>query len=220
MDKSPAAFPGAGFTIIRRHRLLLGVLLVTGLIELLRFYSLDALVFERDHLASGQGWRLVTGNLCHMGPSHWVLNMAGWAMGWWIYRSFFTEAQWLWLLLVSSLFVGFGLWFFTDVQSYVGLSGTLHGVFVAAAVADIRFGWRLGGWLMLVAICAKLLFEQLVGSLPGTTQMSGGNVIVDAHLFGAVGGISWVMALYAVQWWRRGCSHDRAAADKRDSTAG
>ena len=50
---------------------------------------------------------------------------------------------------------------------------------------------KAGRWdskLLLVMIIAKLLWEQLVGPLPGSETAAGGSVVVDAHLFGALMG--------------------------------
>jgi hypothetical protein len=53
-----------------------------------------------------------------------------------------------------------------------------------------------------MVICAvvvgKLLYEQLVGPLPGSESVAGGTVIVNAHLYGAVGG-----GLAAFFFWHR-----------------
>ena len=46
-----------------------------------------------------------------------------------------------------------------------------------------RFGWVLGGFLV-----AKLAYEQLLGPLPLSSATSGGQVVVDAHLYGALAG--------------------------------
>ena len=48
----------------------------------------------------------------------------------------------------------------------------------------------LDGWILAVFIVAKLAYEQFAGALPfaGTA-----NTIVDAHLYGAIGGV--VLAL-------------------------
>jgi rhomboid family GlyGly-CTERM serine protease len=40
----------------------------------------EMLQFERDAIAAGQWWRLVTGHLIHLGWSHWALNLAGLAI--------------------------------------------------------------------------------------------------------------------------------------------
>jgi membrane associated rhomboid family serine protease len=45
-------------------------------------------------------------------------------------------------------------------------------------------------------VCGKLLWEQAVGPLPGSAEVAGGKVIVDAHLYGAIGGLvlGWVLS--------------------------
>ena len=53
-----------------------------------------------------------------------------------------------------------------------------------------------------VVICAlvigKLIYEQLFGPLPGSESTSGGSVVVNAHLYGAIGG-----AIAAGVFWHR-----------------
>jgi len=71
------------------------------------------------------------------------------------------------------------------VSWYAGSSGVLHGVLAAGAVAHVRRGER-DGWPLLVLLAAKLAYEQGVGGLP----FSGTVVVVDAHLYGVVGGLA------------------------------
>ncbi len=67
--------------------------------------------------------------------------------------------------------------------------GALHGVMTAGTIAHLRRR-DLDGWILAIFIVGKLAYEQLAGALPfaGTT-----NTIVDAHLYGAIGGV--VLAL-------------------------
>jgi len=43
-------------------------------------------------------------------------------------------------------------------------------------------------WILGAALIAKLVYEALVGPLPGSAESSGGTVIVVAHIYGAVSG--------------------------------
>ena len=52
--------------------------------------------------------------------------------------------------------------------------------------------------MLAVFVAGKLLWEQTVGPLPGSESSAGGTVIVNAHLYGAVGGV-----LGALIPWRR-----------------
>jgi len=63
----------------------------------------------------------------------------------------------------------------------VGLSGVLHGLFVAGALGAIRRRDRRET-ILLAAIVCKLLWQQSFGALPGSTDMAGGSGVVDSRL--------------------------------------
>jgi hypothetical protein len=54
-----------------------------------------------------------------------------------------------------------------------------------------------------VVVVGKVAYEQIAGPLPGSEATSGGAVIVDAHLYGIIGGTAVAAALIRV---RRGAS--------------
>ncbi len=146
--------------------------------------------YDRDAILYGEVWRLLSGNFLHLGNMHLLLNLAGLALIWMFFGARFSHGQWIVIVLVTSIATGAGLLVFTpDVGLYVGLSGALHGYFVAGCMAEIRLKLREGWWL-LIAITLKLAWEQWSGPLPGTASLAGGEVIVDAHLFGAIAGLA------------------------------
>ncbi len=145
--------------------------------------------YAREGVQHGEWWLFITGNLVHMGWGHVILNLAGLLMVWWFFIGEFNNLEWLWIFSVSGLFVTFGLYFFNpDLIWYVGLSGLLHGLFMAGGFRLMKKEFTFAATLIIV-IAGKLTYEQLVGSLPGTSDMSGGPVVVDAHLYGAIGGV-------------------------------
>ncbi len=144
--------------------------------------------YQRTDILHGQLWRLLSAHLVHLGTAHLLLNLCGLGLVWALFaRELSGAAGWL-VLLCSALGVSFGLLLFDPgLVWYVGLSGVLHGLFAAGA---LRL-WRerpAEAALMLAALAGKLLWEQLLGPLPGTSAIAGGPVIVAAHLFGTVGG--------------------------------
>lgn len=149
----------------------------------------EALRYEHDAILHGQIWRLLTGNFVHLGWPHLGMNLAGLMLIWLLFGRLFSLGVWLIILIVSSLGVGLGLLLLKpDLVWYVGLSGTLHGLFVAGAIASIRSGYRLE-WLLLLFLAGKLVWEHFNGAMPGSASLAGGAVIVDAHLYGAVSGL-------------------------------
>lgn len=171
------------------------ILIIPVLISLLSIgFQLADLVpqlrYTRSLVEQGHWWLFITGNLVHLGWGHLVLNLVGLGMVWWFFYAEFKAWEWLLTLLVSGLFVTLGLYFF-DPQLiwYVGLSGLLHGLFIAGGIRLLgkEFGFAS---ILLLVLAGKLAYEQFFGSLPGTTEMSGGPVVVNSHLYGAIGGVA------------------------------
>ena len=148
----------------------------------------DLLRYEASLINNGEIWRLITAHLIHLGWSHTLLNIAGLALIWGLFWNTFDKTPWLVISLVSGLSISLGLYLLNpELTWYVGLSGVLHGLFVAGALGSIRRGDNREA-ILLVAIIGKLLWEQAYGPMPGTADIAGGPVIVDAHLYGAIGG--------------------------------
>lgn len=148
-----------------------------------------ALRYERVLVLAGEWWRVVTGQLVHLGPSHLVLNLAGLTLIGWVFGPGLRAGQWLAVLAGSWLAIAAGfLLLEPQLVWYVGLSGLLHGLLLGAAVLDQGLDRKVR--LLLVAgTLAKLGWEQWAGALPLTAEAAGGPVIVDAHLYGGLGGL-------------------------------
>ena len=150
----------------------------------------DALRYERSAVLQGEFWRLVTGNLAHIGPAHLAINLAGLALVCGLYPKTLTALQWLATLFICALTVTLGLLVFSpQIAWYVGLSGVLHGLFVAGALAQLRHGQR-SAYVYFVLIGAKLAVELVWGSAAEVSTLIGGDVIVVAHFYGAIGGFT------------------------------
>ncbi len=174
----------------RTKRIALGVAAGTAaLCVVLQATGLDTtLRFDREAIDDGRWWLLLTGNFVHLGASHLLMNIAGLGLVTALVWKRFAAVDWLILILGSSVVVGVGLWWRNpELFWYVGFSGTLHGLIIAGTLADLRV-WPRSAAVLLVAVAGKLAWEQLGGALPGSESFAGGNVIVDAHLYGALGG--------------------------------
>ena len=141
--------------------------------------------YDRTGLAAGQWWRLLTAHVIHLGYEHALLDVAGLALMWVLFASDYRWRGWLLIIGLSVVGVDAGLWLLsTTTQWYVGSSGVLHGVLAAGTAAHLK-ARQADGWVLAAFLVGKLLYEQSLGALPLT---AGGAVIVDAHLYGAVGG--------------------------------
>src|ERR1700761_4379447 len=85
-----------------------------------------ALRYDRDALAAGQWWRLLTGHVIHLGFEHAVLDVAGLALMWALFARDYSARDWLLIIALSIAGIDAGLWLLSSTtQWYVGSSGVL-----------------------------------------------------------------------------------------------
>ena len=149
-------------------------------------------VWDKNAIADGQWWRILTGNFSHTNYSHLLMNLAGL----WIISYLFqpNKKQLLSALLLISLVTGFAL-LLSSIQIYVGLSGTLHGLFGLFALREALNG-RSSSWLLVFGLIAKIAWEQFVGPSSTTGELINARVAIEAHLAGALAGGFMAVVLF------------------------
>jgi rhomboid family GlyGly-CTERM serine protease len=144
--------------------------------------------YDRAGLAAGQGWRLLTAHVVHLDFEHAALNSLGLVLMWALFARDYRPGQWVLIVLTAIAAIDAGLWLRdSTVAWYVGSSGMLHGVMAAGTLAHLRRR-DLDGWVLAAFVIVKLSYEQWSGALPFSD--SGAGVVVDAHLYGALGGVA------------------------------
>jgi rhomboid family GlyGly-CTERM serine protease len=144
--------------------------------------------FDRGLIAQGEVWLLFSGHFVHLNWIHWALNMAGLGIVAFFFSPYASLRQWLWVIFCAALFSGLGMyWRDPELQTYVGLSGVLHGLFIFGALREIRH-YPASGYVLLALLLGKLAWEAVYGPLPGSEALTRGRVATDAHLYGALGG--------------------------------
>jgi rhomboid family GlyGly-CTERM serine protease len=148
----------------------------------------SALRFDRAGIQNHEIWRLVTGHLVHLGWIHFLMNIVGLTLVWLLFGGYFSSRQWIAILVVAIAGIDIGLWFLDPgLEWYVGLSGALHGMLAAGIVAGAMRG-SLEAAILGFLLLAKLVWEQWLGPMPGSAGIAGGDVVVNAHLYGGVAG--------------------------------
>ena len=165
-----------------------GALALILLLQLGGRATLLALRYDRSALLAGQWWRLASAHLVHLDLRHAVLNALGLALMWALFVRDYRARQWFLILLAAAAAIDAGLWFLdTGVLWYVGASGVLHGVMAAGILAELRRG-EWAGLVLGVLLLAKLAYEHWSGALPFAGAAV--PVVVDAHLYGVLGGLA------------------------------
>ena len=157
----------------------------------LQWSGLEPLLrYDRALIRQGEWWRLLTGNLVHLGWNHFLLDGAALILLWLLFGYSYRLWQWLSVIIFTMLSVGVGLYLFNPhLAWYVGLSGLLHGIYAAGLVAVAREDKRQAALYGLL-LTGKLVWEQLHGPAAATGALIGGAVVVDAHLYGSVAGLA------------------------------
>lgn len=146
-----------------------------------------ALQYDRGLIQHGQWWRLLTGHIVHGNLHHALLNVLGTALMAALFSRTYQFTSWLVIVLVAAFSIDLGFWFLMpQLEWYVGLSGVLHGVLAAGAVAWWKTEERMLAALLTLIMIGKLTWEQTQGALPLSGELP---VVVNAHLFGAIGGL-------------------------------
>ncbi|MDD9154603.1 rhombosortase [Aliivibrio sp. S4TY2] len=173
-------------------KLLFPILVMLGFAQLTPVS--DFFTWDRNLILQGEVWRLITGNFTHTNLAHLIMNAAALTVFCFIFKDILNPKK-LWGLLLSISLMTGGLLLLSPIQSYVGLSGVLHGLFIWAAIEDIK-QQRSTGWLLLVGVVAKIAWEQYFGASASTVSLINANVATEAHLIGACCGAMLQLLYY------------------------
>ena len=161
--------------------------------------------FDREAIAAGEVWRLLTAHWVHLSWPHALGNLGGLLLLAYICGEQLNRAYMLQYLLFSMLFVGGGLyWLAPDLLYYVGLSGVLHGLILVGIFRSPFYSRRIA-WLFLLIIAGKVIWEQTPWYDDNALQgVIGGRVETRAHLLGTLSAVLWLIASQVWQYlWRR-----------------
>jgi rhomboid family GlyGly-CTERM serine protease len=169
--------------------------------------------YDREAVMGGQLWRVLTSHLLHLSWAHLLLNAVGLALLTALLGKQQRASDWWLATFFSALAIGVGLMRFSPgLHWYVGLSGVLHGLFAAGCVALLR---RHPGvaLLSIAGLTFKLGWEQFHPVSPAREALVGGAIVIDAHLYGAVGGALAAVGVHlrpVLRELKRGrCGHRR-----------
>ena len=137
--------------------------------------------YDRSAIAAGGWWRLLTAHIVHLDVHHLILNELGLVLMWSLFADDYDAVEWCAIVLAGALAISCGLWWLSPrVSWYVGASGVLHSVMAAGAAKHLaERTWDR--WILIVGLCAKLVWERWSGSEAPL-------IVTDAHLYGACGG--------------------------------
>ncbi|MBM4209129.1 MAG: rhombosortase [Gammaproteobacteria bacterium] len=160
---------------------------------------IDSLQWSREAIAAGEWWRLLTGHCVHLDLAHACLNIAALLLLWRLFGRVFALRHLLAIVLLGIAAIDAGLWWLSEIDWYVGLSGLLH-AWAAATVVRLLIDHDRQyaiAWIVAIFGLGKIVQENLWGALPLSTNTAA--VVTDAHLFGVLAGMVMGLILPAVR---------------------
>lgn len=147
------------------------------------------MAYDRVLVDSGHWWRLVTGNLVHLGGWHTVMNLASLWLISFIFQPLLRPCYWIsWVLLLYCVnILAMHLWT-PHIIHYVGMSGALYGLIAACATAELRLGVKISGVLLLI-VGIKIFLPQIIGVEAEYDDFLGGAVVEESHIIGFIQGV-------------------------------
>jgi rhomboid family GlyGly-CTERM serine protease len=150
----------------------------------------------RHELLGAQPWRVFSAHFVHLNWEHAVVNVAAWIMVARLFSTELTSGRHLAVIAVSALGVSAWLaWIHPEIAWYRGLSGVLHGIFFAGAIAWTIAAMRLADKdktslflsIALIAVgWAKVIAEQPAGSAMPYAEWLDAAIVPQAHLAGSI----------------------------------
>ena len=184
-----------------RHTLLL-ILALSLLLVWTQSLDVNSWAYNRDAIANGEYWRLITGHFIHLNNMHLLLNMLGVGLVLMLFDNVLAIWQWLVVLLASAFIISVLMYLnLPQVQGYVGLSGVIHGLYVLASMRLlIQPKERNLAIILILLVTLKLLTENRGQGISFTADMIGGHVLLQAHLFGALVGLLFGVLAWLPKW--------------------
>jgi rhomboid family GlyGly-CTERM serine protease len=164
------------------------VMLITMFI--MQLFDLADLRYQYDWLAKNEYWRLLTAHWVHVNWRHLMLNAVGLLLCMSLTSPRWPIRRWLvyQLILASGISILFSLRN-SQLEWYAGYSGVLFGVYLLAAV-DLYSREKIIALLIGAAISIKVILEQTGDMKINSSEFIGTPVIIDAHLYGLLLGLT------------------------------
>ena len=174
------------------------MLVVMAILQLLDIHLLR---YQQNWWGDGEYWRVLSAHLVHANWKHFLLNAAGIILCMSLASP--TWSIWRWTACNLYLALGISILFTLrnpGLQWYVGYSGVLFGIYLLAAI-DLYKRDKTIAQILGLAIVVKVIIEQSGNMTFTSGGLIGVPVVVDAHLYGLLLGLSIALAQRVYTIW-------------------
>ncbi len=170
------------------------IAVMLAIMAIFQLLDIRDLRYQPNWWIEAEYWRSFTAHWVHANWQHFLLNATGLMLCMTI-----ASPNWpVWRWVVYNMYLAIGIsTLFTlrnpELHWYVGYSGILFGIYLLAA-DDLYRRNRAIALLLVAAIVIKVVLEQFSDIRIGGGDLIGIPVIIDAHLYGLLLGLSIALA--------------------------
>jgi len=155
--------------------------------------------YDRAAVAAGEWYRLLSGNLVHLGWWHLLFNGLSLVLLVLLCPEVLSWGEWLRRVALIGSGMSLCLYFFVPgLQNYVGLSGLVYGLFVLGLGRQALRRDEIG-IACLVFLAARIGWELVKGAPESETALLGGGVVAESHLYGVLCALLYAALAYGVR---------------------
>jgi rhomboid family GlyGly-CTERM serine protease len=157
--------------------------------------------YDRAAIAAGEWWRLLSGNLVHMNGWHLLFNLLSLVLLVFLCPERLSAGEWLRRVVVIGTGMSLCLyWLKPQLQTYVGLSGLVYGLFALGLGRQALQRDKIG-IACVVFLTGRVGGELLFGAPASETELIGGEVVAESHLYGICCALAYALVWHG--WWNR-----------------
>jgi len=174
--------------------------------------------YDRAAIAAGQWWRLFSGNLVHLGWWHLLFNVLSLVLLVLLCPERLSWGEWLRRIVVVGTGMSLCLYLLVPgLPTYVGLSGLVYGLFALGLGRQALRRDEIG-IACLLFLAARIGWELVKGAPASETELLGGGVVAESHLYGVLCAVLYAAAAYAVRGILGRFFKQSGAAEGRERT--
>ena len=158
------------------------------------------LIFERQKIADGEIWRIMTGNWVHTNIPHLIMNIIGLWLLWMLFNETLTPFMLYLTLFVTNLSIGLALLLLSpELFWYAGLSGSLYGLYITGASVALLNKDYIGSIPLFILIPSKLVMDLTQDDITDfSSTLINAPVATEAHIYGVIAALAISISLFII----------------------
>ena len=184
---------------LNKSSLTLHIILISLVLIVCQAFQND-LIFQRQAIAEGEIWRIITGNWVHTNIPHLIMNIIGLWLLWMLFNETLTPFILYLTLFITNFSIGLALLQFNpELFWYAGLSGSLYGLYITGASVALLNKDYIGSIPLFILIPSKLIMDLTQDDVTDfSATLINAPIATEAHIYGVISALVISIFLFII----------------------